>query len=112
MKKKTNLEIGERIRQRREQFGYSREAFSEKIGISARFLTDVELGVKGTSIENLIKICDILEVSTDYILIGREVKADSRVEEMLLNVDKKYLPALEEIIVAFSKAVHLDQKVT
>lgn len=108
MKKKINLEIGERIRRRREMFGYSREDFSEKIGITARFLTDVELGVKGTSIENLIKICDILEISTDYILTGKtDSAAETPITEIISNMDKKYLPQLEEIVVAFSKATHL-----
>lgn len=108
MKKKLNLEIGERIRRRREEFGYSRELFSEKIGISSRFLTDIELGVKGTSIENLIKICGILEISADYLLTGSDKRsADNSVVEIISNIDEKYLPALKEIIIAFSKATHI-----
>ncbi len=108
MKKKINLEIGERIRRRREQFNYSREEFSEKLGISSRFLTDVELGVKGMSIENIIKTCSILETTADYILSGKlPSPSESRITEIVNNIDKKYLPALEEIIIAFSKSTHL-----
>lgn len=109
MKKKLNLEIGERIRKRREEFGYSREEFSEMIGISSRFLSDVELGIKGTSLENLLRICVLLDASTDYILTGKESDfPDNSVFEIVKNIDPKYLPPLKDMLIAFSKATHID----
>lgn len=64
------IKIGGRIRAQRELFGYTRESFAEKIGITPKFCSDIELGVKGMSVQTLCKIADILKLSTDYILFG------------------------------------------
>lgn len=37
----------ERIRTQRELLGYTREKLSEKLNVSAKFCSDIELGVKG-----------------------------------------------------------------
>lgn len=64
------MEIGGRIRMQRELFGYTREVFAEKIDITPKFCSDIELGVKGMSVQTLCKIADTLKLSTDYILFG------------------------------------------
>lgn len=64
------LAIGSRIRNQREQFGYTREAFAEKLGITPKFCADIELGNKGMSVQTLCNISAVLKLSTDYILFG------------------------------------------
>ena len=43
--------MGERIRQAREDKGYTRETFSEMANITPRFCYDIESGKKGVSID-------------------------------------------------------------
>lgn len=62
--------IGIRIRNQREQFGYTREQFAEMLNVTPKFCADIELGNKGMSVQTLCKISDILKLSTDYILFG------------------------------------------
>lgn len=62
--------IGSRIRKHREQFGFTRETFAEKLDVTPKFCADIELGNKGMSIQTLCKISDVLKLSTDYILFG------------------------------------------
>ena len=64
------IAIGSRIRKQREQFGFTREVFAEKLDITPKFCADIELGNKGMSVQTLCKISDILKLSTDYILFG------------------------------------------
>ena len=45
--------MGERIRQAREDMGYTRETFSEMANITPRFCYDIESGKKGVSIDTL-----------------------------------------------------------
>ena len=66
--KEINRKIGAKIRRMRESTGMVRDEFSEKVGISTQFLTDIERGRTGPSLTTLCKICDILGVSTDSIL--------------------------------------------
>lgn len=63
-------EIGSRIRAQRELLGYTREFLAEKLDVSAKFCSDIELGVKGMSLTTLMKISEILYINTDYILFG------------------------------------------
>lgn len=69
--------IGLRIRRQREFIGYTREQFAELIGITPKFCSDIELGIKGMSIPTLLRIASVLKLSTDYILYGTSEEADS-----------------------------------
>lgn len=61
---------GERIRLLRELNNYTREAFAEKVDISAKFLYEIEIGKKGFSANTLCRIAQALSVSCDYIMYG------------------------------------------
>ena len=65
-------EIGLRIRNLREATSYTRDAFAERVHISAKFLYKIELGKKGFSVEILYKISNALGVSTDYLVAGKD----------------------------------------
>lgn len=74
-------EVGERIRYLREVNNYTREAFAEKVGISSKFLYEIEMGKKGFSADTLLKISQALAVSCDYLMIG--YNAESRTAEQI-----------------------------
>lgn len=59
----SDARIGERIRELREIHNYTREAFAEKVDISAKFLYEIETGKKGFSADTLGKISIALSVS-------------------------------------------------
>ena len=71
-------EIGERIRELREIQNFTREGFSEKVGISAKFLYEIEAGKKGFSADTLCRIASALSVSCDYIMYGEEKEHRSK----------------------------------
>ena len=55
--------IGNRIRELRKETGLSQEKFAAKIGMDRTYFASVELGKRNTSIINLEKIADGLEIS-------------------------------------------------
>lgn len=69
-KDELNIAVGLRIRQIRENMGYTRESFSELCDISDSFLSDVERGNKSLTTKTLYKICTSARISSDYILFG------------------------------------------
>lgn len=75
-KKELNIQIGERIRCSRESSGLTQEKLAEMIDVSIQYISDLERGVVGTSIPTMIKLCETLKVSSDYILLGRTEKND------------------------------------
>ena len=62
--------IGQRIKTLRKDHGYSVEEFARLIGISPRFVYDIECGRTGVSLDKLIKIKELFGTSVDYILFG------------------------------------------
>lgn len=82
--KPLNVAIGARIRAARESARMTRETFSEKVDISTQFLTDIERGRMGASVETILKICDVLGVTTDTIL--RDLDVDEEVTARQLSV--------------------------
>ena len=70
-KKPLNAEIGRRIQISREQAGLTQEALAERLDLSTQFLSTVERGVAGASVETIVKLCGALNVSSDWLLLGK-----------------------------------------
>lgn len=64
------IEMGKRIRNQREFLGMSREELAGQLGVSSKFIADIEYGEKGISIKKLYLLKQILGISTDFILAG------------------------------------------
>ena len=73
----TNLkEIGERISRRRKLMGLTQEQLAEKMDVSIQMISNLERGIKAIKIDNLVRLSEILNVSTDYILTGHQSPGD------------------------------------
>ena len=70
------MEIGKRIQGRRKQMGLTQEQLADKMDVSIQMVSNLERGNKSIRIENLIKLSEILNISTDYILTGKETTED------------------------------------
>lgn len=93
------IAVGTRIRRQREYLGYTREKLAEKIEVTPKFCSDIELGLKGMSVPTLCKIASVLNLSTDYILFGSTNDASpSPTAEMLKTCPPNKRPYLDEII--------------
>ena len=62
------IKLGKRIREERKKYHLTQEELSEKIDISDSYLGQIERGERGVTIQNLLKISQILGVSIDYLL--------------------------------------------
>ncbi len=81
MSDKSEASVGARVRQLREERGYSREELSESADISVKFLYEIEKDKKGFSAHTLMKLAEALEVSTDYIMTGHGGKTHANESE-------------------------------
>ena len=87
-----------RIRKAREDLGYTREKFAEKLDVSVSYLAELERGRTGISVKMLIKVCKVLGLSADYVLFGSERSEDSNRIDAIHRIDEKYLPLLDKLI--------------
>lgn len=71
-------EIGKRIQARRKQQGLTQEQLADRMNVSIQMVSNLERGNKAIKIDNLVNLSRILDVSTDYILTGKETQGDFR----------------------------------
>ena len=87
-----------RIRKAREDLGYTREKFAEKLDVSVSYLAELERGRTGISVKMLIKVCNVLGLSADYVLFGTDRQEDALRLDAIHRIDEKYLPLLDKVI--------------
>ena len=87
-----------RIRQARENMGNTREKFAEKLDVSVSYLAELERGRTGISVKMLVKVCNVLGLSADYVLFGTERTEDSMRLDSIHRIDPKYLSLLDKMI--------------
>lgn len=106
IKKQINIEIGEQIKQAREQAKLTQEQFAEKIDVSPQYISDLERGVVGISISTLKKACIALGVSSDQLLFGtRPENRTAEIYEKSKTLSDDQFAILSEITGKFVEAV-------
>lgn len=78
--------IAKRIQIARNSAKLSQEEFAELLGVTPNFVSKIECGVRGLSLDRLSKICQITGVSADFILFGKT------------NENSQLVPGVAEVI--------------
>ena len=66
--------LAKRLKELRQENNYSQYEIADMIGIAQVTYSHYELGRRSVSIQNLVKIAQIYNVSTDYLLGLSDVK--------------------------------------
>lgn len=92
-------EMGQRIMVRRKALRMTQEEMAEKLGVSTQMISNLELGKKAIRPENLAKVCDVLELSADFVLTGTNTKtAVDAVAEKLAQLTAAELQMVSDMI--------------
>jgi transcriptional regulator with XRE-family HTH domain len=89
------MEIGHRIRMRRQELGLSLRELAGRVGLTASFLSQIERDLASPSIESLRKVSDALDVPIFHFLIEPDAKSpvvrrDERAQLKLPGSDLTY----------------------
>lgn len=109
-KKEINVIVGANIKREREKAGYTQDQFSEMLGIGSKSLSSVERGIVGVSLTTLLKICEILHVSANVILLEQTHKND--LEGILTQLERltpEQFGIASEMIRTLLKAFSIDK---
>ncbi len=107
----SNALIGARIREIREQRGYTREQLAEYADISTSFLWEIEAGKKGITAQNIGKIATALDVTTDYLIYGSTpYKENAKINSMISALPEDLRKQVERMITVFVDALRIGTK--
>ena len=91
--------MGQRIMVRRKALRLTQEELSEKLGVSTQMISNLELGKKAIRPDNLAKVCEVLELSADFVLTGTNTKtAVDLVAEKLIQLSADELKMVSDMI--------------
>lgn len=103
----TKAQIGHRLREKREQAGYTREKLGELCSLSPRFIANIELGDSSLSVDSLMTVCRVLSCSSDYILFGDSIDSGAWTETVskLEQLDVKYQSSVDKTLQGLLEAI-------
>ena len=105
MTNETLKNIGKRLASARKSKGYTQEQLANLTGLSIKMFSAAENGHKAMRPENIIKICECLSISTDYLLCGESVRLSALAEyDEIQRRSLKQKEALSKIIEGFLSA--------
>ena len=96
--------IGQRIKEARKAKRYTQDYVSAQANIGEKFLSQIECGNAGISVQTLLSLCNILEVSPNYILLPDPSKAlENSIGDILQGLTPRQLQDVETILKIFVK---------
>lgn len=81
-----NVQIGKNIAALRKSQKMTQEELAEELNISIKHCSSVERGKSCLSLEKLISVCDIFDVSLDYLVGGRDSTSSRSVPRFIVEV--------------------------
>lgn len=99
-------QMGNRLFERRKQLRLTQEEVAERANVTSQMISTAELGKKALRPENIIKLCGVLGISTDYLLLGIATERDfSLLTEELSVLSQSQYRYLEDIVNSFIAAM-------
>lgn len=97
--------LGKKLREVRQEKGYTQHALAESAGIGNVYLGEIERGLKMPSLNIFIKLIEALDISADYILrdelsSGEQYIYDE-ITQKLKNLTPKQRKTAADILAAY-----------
>lgn len=100
--------INERIRKAREKKGLLQKELAELLNVNRVTITNIENGKNKGNFDILKKLCDALEVTPNYIILGQE-KGNETSNELTPNINSEGMRLYKEYIKYLEKEYPEDE---
>lgn len=74
------IAVGERIRKKRALIGLSQDELAERIDRAPKYISDIERGICGMSIETMLAFSQQLDLPLDYLMFGELTEKDEDIQ--------------------------------
>ena len=102
-------QIGMRIKACTKQKHLTQEKLAECLDVSSHYIYEIERGVKTMSLYTLNDLSTCLEVSSDYLLYGKDNTDSNPIPEDALSVMIKDLPSQQRNRLVMMPYISLDE---
>lgn len=98
-------ELPNRLKNLRKKKGVTQEALAEYLSMDAKAYGKYEQGCVTPPIHIIINLADYYEVTTDYILMGKELSFNDKVTDLLNSIPNDIQSAVLDLISALIKVI-------
>lgn len=91
------MTLSDRLQVLRKSHNFSQEQLAEKLNVSRQAISKWESGQANPDINNLLKLSDIYQTSTDYILTGKELNKPIVNEDHIVYKGKRGFNKLHDL---------------
>ncbi len=106
--------IGSRIKKARINTNMTQEKLANEVGVSTRFINNIERGDKGMSLETLVGIANVLAVSADDLLCDNLAHAfhvyNKEAQMVFDKCQERNAPVLVSILAAANDALEQEDR--
>lgn len=99
-----NVQIGKNIAALRKKQKMTQEELAEELNISIKHCSSVERGKSCLSLEKLISVCNIFDVSLDYLVGGRDSSSSRSVPHFIVEMFHNASGETRENLISLMKA--------
>lgn len=104
MDKKSLEQLGERLKNKRYELGYTQEKTAELSEVSYSSYSKIENAIQSPSLDALIRIAKVLQISLDYLIFGdtgQEIKFSNwdELQVILMNSDLEKLKYVGDLLI-------------
>lgn len=100
-----NIQIGKRIALLRHEKKLTQEQLSEVLDISIKHCSAVERGKSSLSMEKLITLCRLFDVSLDYLIGWKDDKSVQYVPKFVIDMFHNATPETRETLIDLMKSL-------
>ena len=99
--------VGDRIKKRRNELGWTQDQLAQKAGISTSFLSDLENGKRSVSADNLLDISRVLNLSLDFLMTGEGTEPEAKAKPAEVQIPATLAAFAEKAGLTFKEALAL-----
>lgn len=108
-KKGLNVEIGKRLKEVRDNLGYTQSQFAEILGVGEEHYRKIELGSTGLTIDKLWILHKQLNIDATYLVAG-EKRENADIDYLLTNCTKVERDAILHRMFEYTESVIRGEK--
>ena len=97
--------LGTQIRSERLKHNLTQEQLAEKLNIYTAYMGFIERGERNLTLEKLIQLADILDVTVDYLLAESAPPSSPAKEKLLLSLFSSATEEQQELILEMTKLI-------
>ncbi len=91
-------EVGRRMAKRRKELGLKQYEVCELINVNYKYISNLETGRSVPSLEVIMNLCEALQTTPDYLLLGAENSPDGISDKTLLDGISRLSPQNRKLL--------------